>query len=72
MARIRPPVLLLILFLLLVAAALFSQRPIPPSRYDPESNKPDGLLLLRAMAGADAADRAAGRLDVAAEARHRR
>lgn len=32
----------------------------------------DGLLLLRAMAGADAADRAAGRLDVAAEARHRR
>ncbi len=47
MARIRPSAGLLLLFVLLLVAALLSQRKAPPPDYDPASNGPDGLLLLR-------------------------
>lgn len=52
MARVSRPLGLSLLFVILLAAALLAQRPAPPRPlYDPASNGPDGLLLLREWLG---------------------
>ena len=51
MAKISRPLGLLLLFVLLLAMALLVQQPASRPLYDPASNGPDGLLLLREWLG---------------------
>lgn len=51
MSRVRSYLGLFLLFVLLAAVALLTQRSALPQRYDPQSNRPDGLLLLAEWLG---------------------